>query len=125
MAQNLSQRFFLWGIFIILGIYILVWLIQQKIYDCKNKCWECDKKEGYSPYRRTGGCPARTGWTYLDSYAQEDFYRKYPFIYPTPTNYYRDWYANRRANYRFLASLRGKMEDELLKKGDYAYIDDN
>ena len=122
MTQNISQNFFLWSILIIAGVYIMIWLIKRRSDFCKNDCWKCNDKEDYSPYRDTGGCPSRTGWTYLDSYAQEDFYRKYPYIYPTPTNYVRDWYANRRANYRFLESLRGKMEDELKKEGDSAYI---
>ena len=113
MKEDTNQKFFLSGILIILGVIILIWLLRRKCDYCKNGCWKC--KEGYSPYRRTGDCPPRSGWTYLDAYEQEDYYKKYPYIYPTPTNYWKEWYANRRANYRFLESLRGRMKEELLK----------
>jgi hypothetical protein len=120
MNRESTQTSFLLGMAVIVSLFILTWWIAQKRYDCQNRCWECDdsgplnrNKEGYSPYRNTGGCPNSTGWTYQDSYDQEDWYRKYPYIYPTPTNYYRDWYANRRANSRYLESLRKKMESEL------------
>lgn len=126
MAQDQSQKFFLWGILLVVGVFIFVWLLNRRSLYCQNQCWKCDEnsssKEGYSPYRNTGGCSSRTGWTYLDRYDQEDFYRKYPYVYPTPTNYVRQWYANRRANDNFLESVRGKMEEHLRKEGESAYV---
>ena len=109
MVQDQSQKFFFWGIMVIVGVFILAWLLHRKHGYCQNQCWECDEKESYSPYRQTGGC-SRTGNTYLDAYKQEDYYQKYPYIYPTPTSYTRAWYANRRANTAFLQAQKLKME---------------
>lgn len=84
MKQDPNQKFLLWGIFLIVGVFVLTWIL-----GCA--------REGYSPYRRTGGCSPRTGWTYLDAYEQQDYYRKYPYVYPTPVSYTTAWYAGRRA----------------------------
>ena len=85
MKQDSSQKFLLWGISIILAIVVLGYLRKQKITN-----------EAYMPFRRTGGCPPRTGFSYLDAYEQQDYYRKHPWIYPTPVSYTTAWYNNRR-----------------------------
>ncbi|MDX1472410.1 MAG: hypothetical protein R3213_13000, partial [Flavobacteriaceae bacterium] len=113
MAQDISQRFFLWGIFLILGVFVLMWLLQRRCDYCKETC---NQKEDYSPYRRTGGCPPRTGNTYLDAYEQEEYYRKYPYIYPTPTNYVRALYGNKRAEMDFIEAERIALAQKYLDK---------
>ena len=118
MAQDRSQKFFLWGIFLVLGVCVLMWLLQRKCDYCQNKCYECDDKdvETYSPYRRTGGCPPRTGWNYLDAYEQEDYYKNYPYIYPTPTNYTRALYKGRRAEHDFIEARAQQLAREYSAK---------
>lgn len=122
MAQDASQRFFLWGIFLILGVCILMWILQKRCEYCQNKCYECDDRESesevedFSPYRRTGGCPPRTGWNYLDAYEQEDYYQNYPYIYPTPTNYTRSLYTGRRAEHAFIEAERHRLAQEYVAK---------
>lgn len=98
MNQTISQKFLLWGIFLVIGIIAIVWLIKNRYDWCSNKCWEC---ENYSPFRRTGECPPRTGYTYLDAYEQEQYYKQYPYVYPTPYSYTTAWYKGRRAEDRF------------------------
>jgi len=56
------------------------------IYISKNQ-------EMYSPYRSQKNC-FRTGYNYLDAYTQNDFYKKYPRIYPNPPNYYKQLYKH-------------------------------
>lgn len=72
------------------------WILTGLIVTGLVVWWLC-VKEGYSPFRHTGGCPPRTGRTYLDAYEQQDYYRKYPYVYPTPHTYITNWYAARRA----------------------------
>lgn len=121
MPQDTSQKFFLWGIFLIAGVCILMWLLQRRCYYCQNKCYECDDdfeklkehgRESFSPYRRTGGCPPRTGYNYLDAYEQEDYYQKYPYIYPTPTNYVRALYTKRREQNAFIEAQKIQLARE-------------
>ena len=69
-------------------------------------------KERYSPYRGTGGCPS-SSWEYHREYDSQDYYKKYPYIYPTPPNYIKAWYSGRRANDKFLAEERKKMEQKI------------
>ena len=68
-------------------------------------------KENYSPYRYTTGCPSAVRWEAHKEYDNEDYYKKYPYIYPTPTNYVKAWYAGMRANNKFLVEQRRKMEE--------------
>lgn len=84
MKQDKTQQFLLVGVCLILLVFVLTWVL-----GCS--------REGYSPFRRTGGCPPRTGWNYLDAYEQGDYYNKYPYVYPTPVSYTTAWYAGRRA----------------------------
>lgn len=113
MRQDPAQNFLLWGILLILTIIVVMWLFRG----CESsRSRYRNSTEGYSPYRRTGGCPPRTGWTYLDAYEQEDYYRKYPYIYPTPTSYTRAWYKLRRKNANLLEQERQRIEAALHPK---------
>ena len=67
------------------GVLCVVWGL-KKFTDTKNT-------ESYSPYRGTGGCGYKTGYNYLDVYDQQDYYTKYPYIYPTPLSYTTAWYG--------------------------------
>ena len=137
MPQDTSQKFFIGGVSLIVGVFVLMWLLQKKCQYCKNKCYECEdydlnstmpdskysrltfgqrELENYSPYRRTGGCLPRTGYNYLDAYEQEDYYRNYPYIYPTPTNYIRTLYAERRAENAFLKAQSIEMAQRYAEK---------
>lgn len=58
--------------------------------------WKTSQNEKFSPYRGTGSCPPRTGYTYLDVYEQGDYYKNYPYIYPTPRSYTTNWYDLKR-----------------------------
>lgn len=102
-----TQKFFIWGIIIIFAIFVIYRF-------AKGKCL-CSNQEGFSPYRRTGGCPVRTGWNYLDAYEDQEYYRKYPYIYPTPTNYIRDLYKGRRAQNKFQEKQHEKVIQEYLE----------
>jgi len=110
MAQDQAQNFFIWGIVVISLAFIFLWYLGRRCDYCKNDCRKC--KEDFSPFRRTGGCPPRTGWTYLDEYEQEQYYKQYPYIYPTPTSYTRRWYANRRAENQFLEQQKKFTYDQ-------------
>lgn len=105
--QDTSQKFLLWGVFLIIGVWILVWLTQRRCYYCQNKCYECEDhrdRETFSPYRNTGGCPSQTGYNYLDEYEQ-DYYQSHRQIYPTSTNYIRALYDQRRKQNMTEASI--------------------
>jgi len=82
-----------WLIFAVV-IALLVFLLMFK------------RSEGYSPFRRTGGCPPRTGYNYLDVYEQQDYYKKYPYIYPTPYSYITSWYSDRRRTNKEYQAIR-------------------
>ena len=71
-------------------------------------------QEKYSPYRYTAGCPTAVRWESHKEYDNEDYYKKYPYIYPTPTNYVKAWYAGMRANNKFLVEKIKKMQLEKL-----------
>jgi len=58
--------------------------------------WSSSRNENFSPYRGTSSCPPRTGYTYLDAYEQGDYYKNYPYIYPTPSSYITEWYDLKR-----------------------------
>nr|QBK86532.1 MAG: hypothetical protein LCMAC102_03270 [Marseillevirus LCMAC102] len=96
MAQDQSQKFLF---LVLISAFIFVWFLR-----CK-----CQNNETYSPYRRTGGCPPRTGHNYLDAYEQEDYYRKYPYVYPTPQSYTTALYAGRRQLNRSLKAQKEKI----------------
>lgn len=58
-------------------------------------------KENYSIYKSysnnfPGLCGYRTGKNYLDVYEQQDYYSKYPYMYPTPNTFTTKWYELRR-----------------------------
>lgn len=80
----------------------------------KGNCLCSSSQEGFSPYRRTGGCPSGTGWNYLDAYEDQEYYRKYPYIYPTPTNYIRALFKGRRAQNKFQEKQYKKTVQEYL-----------
>jgi hypothetical protein len=66
--------------------------------------------ENYSPFRDTGGIFSKhTGYNYLDDYEYKQYYGTNPWIYPTPTNYYRQLYKNERENLKYLEEQRMKM----------------
>jgi len=83
------------------AILLCIIIIAAIICFCVSKT-----SEGYSPFRHTGGCPPRTGYNYLDAYEQQDYYMKYPYIYPTPVSYTTAWYAGRRAEDRSYEQAR-------------------
>ena len=88
MAQNQTQMYLLIGLLLIVSVYILMWLANNNRLQCSP--------EGYMPYRNTGNCPPRTGYNYLDAYEQSDYYKKYPYVYPTPPSYTRNIFKYRR-----------------------------
>ncbi len=100
MEQTKSQKFFLWGILIIVGIMVLMWTLRRRCIFCSNKCWQCDEEEGFMPYR--DNCPSLSGMGNLDDYSLtnyfskrgnkaltwgQDYYRSNPHIYPTPDSF--------------------------------------
>lgn len=84
MKQTITQTFLLTAILCVVILYAIYGLVNMS------------RSEGYSPYRGTGGCPYKTGMNYLDVYTQEDYYRKHPYVYPTPNTYVTELYAKRR-----------------------------
>ena len=106
-----SQNTLLWVLVLVVGVFIVWWLLTSS---CNS--------ESYSPYRDTGGCPICSGKTYLDAYYQSDYYRKYPYIYPTPTNYVRALYKGVRAEEKFRErQMRELAEDYIREKKDLMY----
>lgn len=93
--DNLSITSIILLIFILIVIILIV--------------WNNSKNERFSPYRGTGNCPPRTGYTYLDSYEQEDYYKNYPYIYPTPNSYTTEWYKLKRDELNY---NKEKIENE-------------
>ena len=89
MAQNKSREFFFWGIFLIVAVFVMMAMLKKKCDYCKSS------SESYSPYKGMGSYIPKTGYNYLDVYEQEDYYKKHPFIYPTPLSYTTSWYKGR------------------------------
>lgn len=83
MGQDAAQNFLFYGIILIGIIFILIWSMNRM---------SCNEK--YSTYGVMENA-ARTGMSYLDAYEQQDYYLKYPYIYPSSNSYITRWYANR------------------------------
>ena len=79
-----------------MDIYVIIFVV---IVIVILLCMYKNGHENYSPYRHTGGCPPRTGYNYLDQYEQEDYYKKYPYLYPTPQNYIKNMYMLKQQGY--------------------------
>ena len=96
--QTKTQKYLLWAMAIALGIWLIMSVTTEK----------------YSPFRRTGGCPPRTGYNYLDAYEQEQYYLQYPYVYPTPQSYVTAWYADRRQEGIYENALKKQVEKQYL-----------
>ncbi|MFW9930722.1 MAG: hypothetical protein ACFFD1_15135 [Candidatus Thorarchaeota archaeon] len=79
-------------------------------------CLFQEKLEYFSPYRNTGGCTPRTGYNYLDAYLQEDYYQKYPYIYPTPQTYTTLWYAQQRKQNKALELAKQNVLEKIYRE---------
>lgn len=84
--------------------------------------WNNSKNEKFSPYRGTNNCPPRTGYTYLDAYEQEDYYKNYPYIYPTPSSYTTEWYDLKRKDLDYNSDKLTPSEENCLCIPDNFYI---
>lgn len=85
-------------------IACFIFIILRWLYVKKMNC------ENYSPFRDTGGIFSKyTGYNYLDDYEHQQYYENNPWIYPTPTNYYRKLYSNERKNRKYLEEQRQNM----------------
>lgn len=104
-VQYEKSNIFQWFTVIAIGFGVIVLILYLM---------EPSSQEKYSPYRYTTGCPSAVRWEYHKEYDNEDYYKKYPYIYPTPTNYVKAWYAGMRANNKFLVEKIKKMQLEKL-----------
>jgi len=71
----------------VISLVVLLYIIVVAIQTAKYQ-------EGYSPYREIIEKECNTQ---PDAYNSQDYYIFHPFIYPTPTNYIRQVYADRRS----------------------------
>ena len=86
-------------------IACFIFIILNWWYVRKMNC-----NEKFSPFRDTGGIFSKyTGYDYLDNYEYKQYYETHPWIYPAPTNYYRQLYKNERDNLKYLENLRSKI----------------
>jgi len=105
MDRDKSQQ----TVFFVL-ITILIFVVARWWW--KNSYRICN--ENYSPFRNTGGIDSdHTGYTYLDEYSNQQFYKNNPWVYPTPTSYTRLLYKYERENNRYLEEQRKKILDNL------------
>lgn len=90
----------------LMWILVLVFVASILIIWTQRSVQRQDDEEGFLPFRHTGACPPRTGYNYLDAYEQEQYYKKFPYIYPTPQTYVTDWFKLHREEDDFMMKQR-------------------
>ncbi len=108
MAQTDTQIFLAIIIFLVLGAFILFWLLDNQCNRCRDKRltkryrdWKDgrDNRGGQERFSKKSLPPSHhIGPTRIDRiYDSQDYYSSHPFIYPTPNSVVTSTFAIKRA----------------------------
>jgi hypothetical protein len=103
MVQTDTQTILAVVIFLVLGSFILFWLLDKQCASCQDKQLinrlngENYNRRGREGFAKKQLPPSHSGPSRMDRiYDSQDYYKSHPFIYPTPNSFVTSTFAIKR-----------------------------